>query len=312
MKNILITGATGFLGSRLADLMKAEYKDKANIILLTSRKIDGHVCILHQEYGYQTAAFESGGVSHVDIVIHAGWFVAKKPTEKTDMIKNFSPLVNTHYLLNHLPNIPKKIIFCSSTDVYGGTGTEQAYEKGCMLNEESPISLVTLYGLAKYNTELLVSDWAKKRGCSCQILRLGPLYGPGDLRKDYLVGAMLKKAAMGEKLLLYADKNMRRNLLYVDDCCQFIMNSIDLADTPEINIVSSFNPTMMEIMEAICKAADYKAGYEVVSAGCKGKDLIYDSSRRAGYLGEERYSLEDGMRAALKWNIEYYCSSNHI
>lgn len=312
MKTILLTGATGFLGSRLAELMKTEYKNSTDIILLTSTHMEGYTCILHKGYTYQTMDFKLGGVSHIDIVIHVGWFVAKNSTEKMEVAKNVSPLVNTYYLLNHLPNIPEKVIFCSSTDVYGGTGTDEIYKRGRSIDEESPVSLVTLYGLVKYNTELLVSDWAAKHKCACQILRLGPLYGPGDLRKNYLIGALLKKAATGEKLSLYADKYMRRNLLYIDDCCRFIMRSINLEETPKINIVSSHNPTMLEILEAICKASDYKAEYEIVETEHKGKDLIYDARRRAEYLGRETYSLEAGMKAALQWNKAYYCGSGCI
>lgn len=244
---------------------------------------------------------------HVDIVIHAGWFVAKNPSERMDMGKNFSPLVNTHYLLSHLPNIPERIIFCSSTDVYGGTGTDEVFENGEVVNERSPISLVTLYGLAKYNTELLVSDWAQKHGIEWNILRLGPLYGAGDKRKNFLVGAMLKQAAEGRRLSLYADKSMRRNLLYVDDCAKFIVRSVDTKELPKtINVVSSQNPTMREIVEAICSASGNTVDYDMVEGVHKGKDLAYDASVRECFLGKENYTLESGMKAAFEWNQSYY------
>lgn len=309
MKTILLTGATGFLGSRLAELIKNEYADRYEPVLLTSKEILGYRCILHRDYGYSATDFIDGGVFHVDIVIHVGWFVAKNHSDRSDVAKNFSPLENTWHLLTNLPNIPEQVIFCSSTDVYGGTGTDEVYKKGGLINEKSPVNLVTLYGLSKYNTELLVRDWAEQHDCKCCILRLGPLYGVGDKRKEYLVGAMLKKAAEGENLSLYADKAMKRNLLYVDDCVRFIMRSIRSEETPAIiNVVSSHNPSMLEMVEAICEAADHKIDYDVKDCEHKGKDLAYDASVREQYLGGEAFSLIDGMRAALAWNREYYCS----
>ncbi len=306
--NILLTGATGFLGSRVAALLKESMKPDDRLILLVSREIDGYECINHRQYRYDVSAFSEIGVDRIDVLVHIGWFCAKCNDDIADVGKNFSSLVNTVYLLSHLPNIPEMVIFISSGGVYGGTGTFDKYEKGEMITEATPIDLANQYAMSKYATELLIKDWAKERGVLCHILRPGPIYGVGDLRKDYLIGRLLYNAAAGENLSIYADPSMRRNYIYVDDCARFVINSIALKeDVGPINLVSKRNPAMVEIAETVCNASDGKVKYALVPAeNVTGKDLIYSAEKCNRYLGKEQVSLEEGLKVALQWNKKYY------
>lgn len=156
--NILLTGATGFLGRRIAVLLKKTIEESDKIVLLTSAKIRGYLCIYHKNYSYTVEDFLEVGIDHIDIVIHVGWFCAKSNNDIMDIEKNFSPVVNTNYLLSHLPNIPSKLIFCSSCNIYGGTGTFDIYKKGKVIDEESQICLVDQYATAKYVTELFMKN----------------------------------------------------------------------------------------------------------------------------------------------------------
>lgn len=61
MRTILLTGASGFLGSRLALMLKKHYRDEANIVLLTSKEVEGYKCIIHKNFAYGEKEFEFGG-----------------------------------------------------------------------------------------------------------------------------------------------------------------------------------------------------------------------------------------------------------
>lgn len=68
--NILLTGAGGFVGGRLARLLKE--KRDLHLILLTSKPIEGFQCVEHKGYSFKAKDLFVDGIDHYDIVIHGG------------------------------------------------------------------------------------------------------------------------------------------------------------------------------------------------------------------------------------------------
>ena len=60
--NILITGATGFVGSRMIQMKSQLFGKSDRLILLTSREIEGFDCILHKNYKFQKDDFLRKGI----------------------------------------------------------------------------------------------------------------------------------------------------------------------------------------------------------------------------------------------------------
>lgn len=304
MKNILLTGAGGFIGSKLAEVLSKKYGDEANVILLTSKPQKNYICIYHNDYQYQTENLLTKGVEEIDIVIHAGAYTPKS-ADHDNISLNFSSLVNTEYLLSHLPNVPEKIIYLSSVTVYKDFSTGKYIPDSITINEDMLPQPENHYGIVKYSSELMIQDYAKRNGIICHILRLSPVYGIGDLRRQMLM-IMLEQAARGNDLKLWAVPGMVRNLLYIDDCCTFISNSLELDHSLGIvNLASTRNIIMEEIAQEIVKATNNKISYKIVEGCGVGKDMRIESKKRKKYLGEEKYSLADGINHTYGWVKKY-------
>lgn len=294
---ILITGASGFIGKYLINRMKEKKQNK--IVLLTSKDIEGFICINHQGYNYSVNDFYKKGVHRIDVLIHLGWFVPE--SGNTDVKGGLAEAVyNTGYLLKNLPNIPKKVVYCSSVSVYGRFKDEEYKHSNSVLNELSAVITDDEYSFSKYVGELIVKGWASEYNVAVDILRLAPIYGAGDKRENEFIGKIINQALNGEKIYLYANPKMKRNLLYVKDACKFIEQAGDLEEEiGVINVVSDENLTMEEIVKVVIDKAKNMSDYEVVLREYRGHDLAFDATKRRKHLGKEIYTFEEGVMETL-------------
>ena len=297
--NILVTGATGFIGSRFIELAEQNLKEGDQLILLTSKKIKGHICILHQDYTFSTDDFMKAGIDRIDKIIHIGHFLREKHREILPVEGNMSTVRNTEYLLKHLPNVPKTFVYCSTMDVYG-INRKELVDENSVLYAENP------YAVSKIMIEMMLQEWADKYGVLLHILRLAHIYGPDDSRR-YTIPVWLQAANLKQQIKLYTNPNMLRNCLYRDDCCNYMWKTIYLEEEVRIiNLVSLKNYTMLEIAQrckeisgnkdAILIKDEQENNRKDIGLGFKNNSLCEK------YLGKEKYTLKEG----LKKEWEYF------
>jgi len=300
MKTILITGASGFIGSQLVQTMLhsgdfSEYK----LVTLSSAKVDGVVNVFHKNYTFSNQDFIDANINSVDIVIHAGAFIPKCSDELNDVVKCSSNIQGTLHLINNLPNIPSKFIFISTVDVYKPSA--------CIIDECSEVSPNSLYGLSKLYCERMLESWAEQFEVKLQNLRLGHIYGPGEDEYKKLIPITIKRIINGEAPQFFSSGEEKRSFLYISDLCQLIINSVGLeAYMGPINVVSKNSMTVKDIIK--CIASFSTKAIEIVEPECiaKGSDLIFNTCKVEKLLGGEKISIEDG----LAKEYDYFNSKN--
>jgi nucleoside-diphosphate-sugar epimerase len=171
--NILITGANGFIGKNLLKHVKNENLfNSDNLILLSNKKIDGYQCIEHKNYSFSKDDFLIKGINNIEILIHIGAFTPKTNSQANDIEKSYSNVKNTVYLLDNIPNVPNKIIFTSTIDVYKNTNI--------IIDENSETNPISLYGWSKLLCEKIIEQYGYQNNSIVQILRIGHIYGNGE------------------------------------------------------------------------------------------------------------------------------------
>lgn len=172
---ILVTGATGFLGSALTmELVKQQ--QPVRILARDEQKArtqfgDG-VTIIRGEINDKEQVKQA--VEGVSIIYH---LVGRlyHPSVPTELYRQ-THVEGTRILLEACRDQRQiqSIVHCSTTGVLGETGNKPA-------GEDAPFAPTNPYERTKLEGELLALEAQKKYGLPVSVIRPGLVYGPGDL-----------------------------------------------------------------------------------------------------------------------------------
>ncbi len=284
--NILMTGAGGFIGKNFI-----EYFNRINggdtLTLLTSKKINGFRCIDYKTHTFSQNELKSA--SPFDCILLLGAFVEHHGRNEIELTRKHLSSVNSiDYLLQNLPNIPKKIVFCSSISVYGIDSTlPYKSANGVLIDENTKVDPVRTYALSKVFAERLVQEWCDYHRVECQIIRIGTVYDLSGEQNNFL-GYLIKSVNENSTFKLSAPPHQLWNFVFINDIVRWILNAVKLEDVAGVlNLVSSENHTtneLISIFEKNCNSFQYQIMDNVSQRGC---DKGFISTKREKYLGEE-------------------------
>jgi nucleoside-diphosphate-sugar epimerase/2-polyprenyl-3-methyl-5-hydroxy-6-metoxy-1,4-benzoquinol methylase len=217
---VLITGGTGFIGSRLA-LKLLERGNSVHVLGLENTKAEAENRKLIEERG---AKVTLGSVTDrdtvfevmqgVDCVHHlaAAQHEANVPDQKFWDV-NVTGTKNVLEASIHAG--VKRLVHASTIGVYGFNGHEP-------INEDSALSPDNIYGVTKLEGEKLVQSFSDR--IPVVIVRISETYGPGDRRLLKLFKTIQKRAFF----VIGSGKNLH-HLIYIDD----LTDGLDLAATAD-------------------------------------------------------------------------------
>jgi nucleoside-diphosphate-sugar epimerase len=297
-KIILVTGATGFIGTHLAKRLSEIAGIK---LLLLSRRLqednqEGAIW-LHGELADLTPEFwHSRNIDCIDYVFHLGSFTPKLPAEanQIDQIVDDN-ILGTRTLLRGLPGKLIKLVFASSIDIY------QSPNNGEVLNEISKINPSTLHGVSKLFCEKMVDTWAEEEGCEVSILRYGHIYGPGESKYKKFIPTVIRSLLNNQAPLVNGDGSALRDYLYVEDVVEAtIRSALVPGDIGPVNIVRGSSVTLKEVALSLIRLMGSSQSITFNSRALNGSSLRFDNERMAKLLGDwPMIDLEEGLKAEI-------------
>ncbi len=164
MASILVTGASGRLGSSLIEALRPTFgNDIAALIQAGSQEING---VTNYSADIEKKESMEKAFNNVDIVVHLAAIVSQYKFGKEKIFrvnvggtKNVLEMCKEHSV--------KKIVFASSVDVYGANRKD-------LLSESSMLKPADAYGKSKAEAEKLIID----SGIDYVIFRMAVIYGP--------------------------------------------------------------------------------------------------------------------------------------
>ena len=245
---VLVTGATGFLGKRLAKRLVDEgYPVRALARTLSNV---GALKKLGVEISFGDLGDKSSiaaAVKGADVVVHAA-----AGTSGTAKDSGTATVQGTRNVLEACrTNRLKKLIYISSCNVYEVAG----YTENQVVTEEAQLERFPLrrghYSAAKLQAEALVTEAMNHDGCPTVVLRPGTLYGPGAEVYTKMMGVSFARRLF----VVFGDGESELPLVHVDNAVDAIVECISnsAADGQVFNVVDQDLVTKKMYMERVVK-----------------------------------------------------------
>lgn len=301
-----LTGATGFLGSRLLPLLREH-----NLVLTTvsGEKIDSRLSTLDSSENDQ-AGHDSPNTK-VDIrTIEADLSSESPPAEFYDnldvlvhMVGSFSPdpkamttlnLASLMYVLAPLEKLEKKprVVFTSSCAVYGETPEGTANQENDALEPSTP------YGFAKLWCEQYLAWHSQRNEYETTVVRFPNIYGVGS---QAVMAKFIERLAAGQPVQLDGDGGQVRDFLHVDDAATGIAKAITAGNSDVFNISTGVETTLRELLALLGNIMKIEPQIESRPVNPFTQNRIVLNPRKAKeQLGwEPAVALADGIRKVL-------------
>lgn len=217
--NLLLTGATGFLGSRLADVLQSRLN--INLTAAVRRHAEVREARIVEVQGLDAGTNWSAALAEQQVVIHAAARAHIMKDEVADPLAEYRK-VNVEGTLNLARQAAaagvKRFIFISSIKVNG----EQT-PLGKPFTADDAAVPEDAYGISKWEAEQGLQQLAAEIGMEVVIIRSPLVYGPG-VKGNF--ASMIKLVEKGLPLPLGAIHN-RRSLVALDNLVDLIITCID-------------------------------------------------------------------------------------
>jgi nucleoside-diphosphate-sugar epimerase len=226
VKLALVTGAAGFIGSHVAELLLSDgwhvrgvdaltenYDPAAKLRNVSGMRHNPAFSLVHEDL---TTTDLAPLVEDVDAVIH----LAAEPGVSTSWGEAFSTYVERNILATqrlleaaavaHAP----RIVYASSSSVYGPTLET--------MHETSRLAPLSPYGVSKLAGECLVGAYAHQRGVPTVSLRFFSVYGPRQ-RPDMAIHRFTEALLDGREVSVFGDQVQLRDFTYGGDVARAVV-----------------------------------------------------------------------------------------
>lgn len=287
MSRILITGAGGFIGSRLVSTLWDKHELFALIRPKTQReKLVGVKWI---EHDLSQPLDEVRLPDRVDAIIHLAQsrHYRKFPEGVNDMFD--VNIRSTFQLLEYARRIGvEHFLFASSGGVYG-----YSYER---LVESDPVNPLNFYLGSKYTSELLIANY--QPFFHTVVFRFFFVYGAGQ--RGMLIPGLLNKVMKGEQITIEGNPGLRINPIYIEDAVQVFEPTLNLTSSELFNVAGDEVVTITDLVTLMGNVSG-KQPYVQYHAIPSGGDLIGDNAHMKEVLEVfPEVSLRNGLIAMAK------------
>ena len=326
MKNVLITGGCGFIGSNFVkNLIKSDGNcfpiildsltyagNKDNLIHMNNDDyefIKGNICdesllkSLFNKYKFK-GVFHFAAESHVDRSIDG-------PHEfiQTNIIGTYNLLEQSRHYLNGKGG-DFRFVHISTDEVYGDLDDDGYF------TEETPYNPSSPYSASKASSDHLVRAWNRTYGLPTIITNCSNNYGPFQF-PEKLIPLMILNCLEWKPLPVYGDGLNVRDWLYVDDHCDAIKTVYENGRIGETyNIGGNNEIKNIDIVKTICEILNElrpseKGNYSNLITYVKdrpGHDFRYAINAEK-IQKELKWYPNESFKTGIKKTIEWYLNN---
>lgn len=316
MKNILVTGGAGFIGSNYVYYMLEKHSDY-RIVCIDKLTYAGNMETLEKAMENENFRFVKA-----DITDRAAVYKLFEEEEFTAVV-NFAAeshvdrsieepevflrtnILGTQVLLDACRKYGNIRYHQVSTDeVYGDLPLDRP---DLFFTEETPIHTSSPYSASKASADLLVMAYYRTYGLPVTVSRCSNNYGPYHF-PEKLIPLMIINALNNKALPVYGEGLNVRDWLYVKDHCKAIDIIVEKGRIGEVYNIGGHNErTNIDVVKTVIKILGKDESLIKYVKDRPGHDLRYaiDPTKIKDELGwEPDTAFEEGIQLTVKWYLE--------
>ena len=288
VKNILLTGATGLVGTHLLPLLA----ERARVLCLGRHKGPD----LKNVRWIETDLSDDLPVRELPSQVDAVVYLAQSrrfrnfPEDASDI---FAVNTKTPFLLANWAQKSqvRTFIYASTGGVYAPASAPLDEDAALLSREE-----MGFYPASKLAAEHVLAAYS-----SCfnvGILRPFFIYGPGQ-SEDMLVPRLIDSLRTQKPIYLVNGQGFQLNPIYVSDFCDAVLRALELERSATVNVAGPEILSLRQMVEIAAETLGTTPLFESVTTGVGG-DMASSTSLQKVLLGEPTVTVREGIGMVLK------------
>lgn len=311
-KNVLVTGAEGFVGSHFAEelllsgasvLGTSFVESVINTNDFTGNK--GNIHIIKIDLLDFDAFWDSVSGKNINTIIHC----AALDGNAEFKAKNSARIMDENSrMVSNVLNVAKKggvpnVVLLSSAEVYAAQAVspiveEEDYQK-YFAGESNG------YVLAKIFSEVLGKLYAKQYNINVFFPRPTNIYGPRDkfdAHSNRVVPSMVYKILHEENIEIWGDGTQVRGFIYVKDLVYSILKMVESGKHQVMNIATNESISILELAKLIAATLKKEARITLLENKPMGvRARVLDNTKLQSIMDTPPRSLVEGLRTTVAW-----------
>ena len=305
---ILITGGAGFIGAHLTEkIIKLGHK----VLVVDILKSQGGITFVNKKCEFikgdicKLTTIKKIKLWKPDIIYHLAAQSAVEPAYDNPKFDILTNTYGTFLICNLAKDLKvKKFIYTSSAAAIGNNTKK-------IINEKTSVNPDSLYGITKYNGEMIVKQILGSTKTKTIIFRLFNTYGPGENLNNLKKGMVsIYSSYVWKKKPIVVKGSLKRfrDFVFIKDCIEILSRCIKKKfkiKNELFHLTMGENLTVEKLIKKILKASNNKSNYPVkTSNNTPGDSFGFRSSNlklKKHFKYKPKYKLDIGLKEYFNW-----------
>jgi len=302
----VVTGGAGFIGSHIAETLA----NRGDEVVILDNLFSGKVENIQHLLDNPSVTFLNGSITDQPLLQNAckgadGIFHEAAITSVPRSVKD--PLASNEVNVNGTLNVlvaaqkcgVKKIVYASSSSVYGDTPTLPKRED-MEPNPKSPYAITKLAG------EYYLKVFHELYGMDTVSLRYFNVFGPRqDPHSEYsaVIPKFITKILHHESPVIYGDGSQTRDFTYVKDVAQANVRAMDRSAQGIFNVAYGSRISLIDLAHNIMErmGEEWPLTFEPSRSGDIHDSLAAISAAQQAFGYAPQYTVKTGLQETIQW-----------